>query len=80
MSKFDDVVQALLLNTNQKLSEPITTAQLVTYVTETELNCFITGYLIGSGKYRDDDDVFSYIHSLKVKYPDFGKFSSHLGY
>lgn len=77
MSKFDEAVEALLLNTNQKLSEPLTTAQLLTYTTETELNCFITGFLIGSGKYKQDDDVLGYIHSLKVKYPDFGKFSSH---
>ncbi len=77
MSKFDEAVQALLLNTNQKLSEPLTTAQLLTYTTDTELDCFITAYLIGSGKYRQDDDVCSYIQGLKSTYPNFGVWSNN---
>lgn len=77
MCKFDEAVQALLDKTNNQLNQKITLEMLLTYTSENELNCFVTGYLIGSNKYEPDDDVFGYVYSLKSKYPDFGKFSTH---
>lgn len=76
MTKFDEAVQALLRKTNQQLKFPITIDRMLTYTSENELNSFITGYLIGSGKYEPNDDVYGYVYSLKTTYPDFGKFSN----
>ena len=77
MSKFDEALEALLCKTNQQLHQPITIDHMLTYTSINELDCFITGYLIGSNKYEPNDDVFGYVYSLRVKYPDFGKFASH---
>ena len=77
MNKFDEAIQILLHNVNSELGYNISLEDMLMCNTETELNSFITGYLIGSKKYEPKDDVFGYIQKLKTQYPNLGKFSSH---